>query len=68
MKCPYRPVTTTEKSTEKEITQTDFAECYGTECPWYCAESSWNNQLMPEMCQRVHTVHTMANNERNKMV
>ena len=63
MKCPYRPIiTTTDNSTT-----TEFAECYLNECPWYLPERTINNdKMIHEGCQRCHTEHTQANNERER--
>ena len=64
MKCPYRPITiTTDNSTT-----TEFAECYGKECPWYIPEQTikYNGLTQPETCQRCHMENTQANNEYSK--
>lgn len=61
MKCPYRPITKTEDNT----TTTEFAECYGKECPWYTyGVTTDDNKIVSEDCQRCHTENTQANNER----
>lgn len=64
MKCPYRTIITTADNT----TVTEFAECYGKECPWYVAGMTMklNGLTHPESCQRCHTENTQANNERNR--
>lgn len=62
MKCPYRTIAiTTDNSTT-----TEFAECYGKDCPWYTYEKCKNEDSITfEDCQRCHTEHTRANNMRN---
>ena len=63
MKCPYRPITTTTDNS----TTTEFAECYGNECPWYLPARTINNdKIIHEDCQRCHTENAQANNERER--
>lgn len=60
MKCPYR-IITTERVESKDglaspVTVQEFAECYGTECPYYMPErvvSSRSQLTAPEQCGRV---------------
>ena len=56
MKCPYRIIT--KKRPDRafsEVTEQEFAECYGSECPYYRPEtpigkSGWLK--VPEGCRR----------------
>ena len=53
MKCPYRTITDTQKCGNREITTTDFEECYGTECPFYVPEKRYSyNIFTAEYCGR----------------
>lgn len=62
MKCPFRSII----KTENNITTTDYADCYNTECPWYCPETIRRQETSPEMCQRVHYEHKKINVESEK--
>lgn len=63
MKCPYRPVT----KISENITTTDFSDCYGTECPWYCVEKiMYDKYTVPASCMRCCTEHTNAQNESER--
>lgn len=59
MKCPYRIITTERVESVDglafPVTVQEFAECYGSECPFYIPEHeiSRRSQLrVPEQCDR----------------
>ena len=53
MKCPYRKVIIDLKSMGLDGTEEQFADCYGTECPWYVGQSQSNfGLIVPEYCRR----------------
>ena len=55
MKCPWRPVRTTTfvANTNTETVQSDFGECYESECPFYSPERKITENLSTlEHCKR----------------
>lgn len=61
MKCPYRTVTITTTVTTDSVSKTDFCDCYGIECPWYCGKDIRNSKtISEELCQRCHVDYTKA--------
>lgn len=64
MKCPYRTIT----KNENNMTYTDFAECYYSDCPWYKPETPVNKNLSLisfETCQRCHMENQKVMNDYN---
>lgn len=69
MKCPYRTIKKTTPAPEDSGTRSlvvahDFAECYGSECPFYSPASSVGNLTAPEACKRVQIEEKNARKER----
>lgn len=57
MKCPYRTIT----KTTGNVSKTEFCECYGLACPWYCdAVTKGDKTISEETCQRCHTEYIKA--------
>lgn len=57
MKCPYRTITETTDG----ISKTEFCDCYGSACPWYCGAITKNDEtISEETCQRCHTEYIKA--------
>lgn len=52
MKCPYRKVIIDLKSMGLDGTEEGFAECYGTECPFYSKSVDNFTQKEYEECLR----------------
>ena len=57
MKCPYRTITETTDG----ISKTEFCDCYGLACPWYCNTTTKGDKaISEESCQRCYTEHLRA--------
>ena len=69
MKCPYRTTKKTTPAQEDSGTRSlvvahEFAECYGSECPFYSAEHQIGNLTAPDACKRVLIEEKNARKER----
>lgn len=69
MKCPYRTIK--RKTAEPTITDPNehvishqFAECYGTDCPFYQPEVKRGALSVPEGCKRAEIEELNAKKER----
>ena len=56
MKCPYRKSETIKRYRVNGNTgpavEEEFADCYGTECPFYKPEAEASGLTVPETCWR----------------
>lgn len=69
MKCPYRTIKRTTPAPEDSGTRNlvvahDFAECYGSECPFYTEEYRDGDLTVPEICERATAEKRNARKER----
>lgn len=57
MKCPYRTIT----ETIDNVSKTEFCDCYGSACPWYCdTVTKGDKTISEESCQKCHTEYIKA--------
>ena len=53
MKCPYRIITRQYKQLrgvlDEDVTEQEFAECYGAECPHFYEDKRYKNSMF---CQK----------------
>lgn len=68
MKCPYRTIkretVDLTSGLGEPVTTTDFADCYGTECPFYKPPNYYGSLSTEEGCRQVEIQEKNANKEK----
>lgn len=65
MKCPFRTITSVEKTPNKTVVSNDYAECLGCECPYFGKKGTRHDQTGPyyvtvPKCRRIDDERNIA--------